>query len=519
MIAWRLGLVVSVGLVCLSLGLAQNADQWYALGQAAMKRGDFAAAVTAFQNAATKNPTAANWRWLGEAHAKLEQYDQAGAAFDRAIAKYRAGGDKVTAQALENRTNPYRQQGEVYIWLPSKPQGNKALLEPDNGVLTGMYVDETGIDRSDMLQTPNQFSTNFAVYFRYHRLIKPEQSSPARQFFPDRFFKAVRKAGGMVHLAIEPATPLRQISRSLLERFAIQVRNSGVPTFIRFAGEFNDPSNEWSKDPKLFIEKFRLVADVFHAIAPNAATVWMPMASRLEVLDAYYPGQKYVDWVGISMYSTPFSNGDVRQNNIRVSPSDQLRTIYAKYATRHPIQISEYASSHETLLTPLVDYSAFAIQKMQMLYWGVAQRYPRVKNINWLHIDMIRSKYITPSRAAERRNNYALLGEKQNAFRTMLQHPIFVHNDAMQPSAMPSLFPSRIRADAPFDVTAWVKTYDPLPARVEYWLDGTLAASSQRIPYSVKLPALNSGQHKLELKVFAESGKLLLLRSQNFSAE
>ena len=515
----RLGLALVLLLIS-SLALGQrNADQWYAAGQAAWQQSDYRTAATAFKNAVQQNPTAANWRWLGEAYAKLEEYDNATQAFDQAIAKYRAKNDLITARALENRTNPFRQQGEVYIWQPVQKAAKLALLEPNNGVLMGMYVDETGIDERDQLRLPNRFGSRFAVYFRYHKLIKPSQGNASRPFFPTRFYNAVRKANGMVHLAIEPSTPLAQISADVLEPFAKAVRNSGVPTFIRFAGEFNDPSNEWSKNPALYIQKFRLVANTFHNIAPNAVIVWMPMASRLEVLDAYYPGEKYVDWVGISMYSTPFANGDIKQNNIRVSPLDQLKPIYEKYANKHPIQISEYAASHETLLTPSSDYSNFAVQKMSMLYWGVAQRYPRIKNINWLDIDMIRSKYITPSRAAERRNNYQLVGTKLEVMKTILSNPIFIHNEALEPSVMPSRFPNRILARLPFDVTAWIKTFDPLPARVEYLLDQKVVAESRTIPYIAQLPALEKGKHSLELQVFDSSNKLLLSRTQVFQAE
>lgn len=502
-----------------SLALGQrNADQWYAAGQSAMKRNDYQTAVTAFKNAVQQNPSAANWRWLGEAYAKLEDYDNASRAFDQAIAKYRTQNDLITARALENRTNPFRQQGEVYIWQPVRPTSKPAKLEPSNGVLMGMYVDETGIDEQDQLRLPSRFGAEFAVYFRYHQLIQPSQDSLNRPFFPSRFYKAVRQAGGMVHLAIEPNMPLSQVNLAVLEPFAQAVRDSGVPTFVRFAGEFNDPINEWSKNPALYIQKFRLVADTFRRIAPNAVMVWMPMASRLEVLDAFYPGQAYVDWVGVSMYSTPFSNGDIKQSNLRVSPLDQLKPIYEKYAAKHPIQISEYAASHETQLTPSTDYTNFAIQKMNMLYWGVAQRYPRIKNINWLDIDMIRSKFITPSRAAERRNNYQLVGAKLEAMKALLANPIFIRSDAIEPTVMPSRFPNRILAQSPFDVTAWVKTYEPLPSKVQYLLNNKVVAESNSIPYIAKLPALPKGKYTLELRVFVNN-KLLLSRSQVFQAE
>ena len=404
---------VLMTLACLlaSLSHAQprNADQWYAAGRKALQNRQFAAAEQAFAEAVKRNPTAANWRWLGEARIGLEDYDGATSAFGSAILKYRANGDILTANALENRVAPYRQQGDFYLLNQPVPKPRSlARLEPSAGLMLGSYVDERGIDAGGNLLIPARLGEGLAVYFRYHKLIDPLRATAERSVFPSRLAAAVGRVGGALHIALEPDMPLEQVTEQIVTPFALAVRDSGLPVFVRFASEFNDPSNAWSQNPQLFKEKFRLVADILHRIAPNAATVWMPMASRLEVLDSYYPGAEYVDWAGVSLYSTPFSNGDLKQSNWRVSPLDALEKFYAKYANRHPIQVSEYASSSETLLTPNIDYSAFAVQKMQMLYWGAFLRLPRLKNINWLDVDMIRTRYLPPGRAAERRNNYAL---------------------------------------------------------------------------------------------------------------
>jgi Glycosyl hydrolase family 26 len=318
---------------------------------------------------------------------------------------------------------------------------------------------------------------------------------------------------------LEPSMPLAEVTESVVNAFARGVRDAGVPVFVRFASEFNDPANQWSRDPALYVQKFRLMADALHRIAPKAAAVWMPMASRLEVIDRYYPGAAYVDWAGLSVYSTPFSNGDAAQSNLRVSPLDAIAEFYNKYAPVHPIQISEYASSSETGLKPGMDFSGFAAQKMRMLYWGAMLRFPRLKNINWLDVDMLRSRFVVPSDSAERRNNYALFSNsaKLETFKSLLFEPYFLRDIEASSSATPSPLTALPANTRNLEIAAWVKTYDPTIARVVYSVSKRAFASSDTLPYRVTLPPLPAGTRTLTLTAYDASGQVLLTRSQRLT--
>ena len=66
---------------------------------------------------------------------------------------------------------------------------------------------------------------------------------------------------------------------------------------------------------------FMYVADIFHSKNPNVAMVWNPsrVSSWNVCRDDFYPGDSYVDWVGISLYSNEYFLGDKSQsefNNI-----------------------------------------------------------------------------------------------------------------------------------------------------------------------------------------------------------
>lgn len=515
-------LVISSFLVVIAQSTPRNADQWYAAGQNFLQLKNFQAAEQAFQNAVKLNPSAANWRWLAEARVKLEDYDGGSAAFAKAVALYRSiKGQEITANALENYSNQFRQEGEFYLLDQAEPLNVKpAKLEPRSGMLLGSYVDETGINKRDgRINTMERVGTGFAVYFRYFDLIDPRNATFQKPFFPTRFAAAVKRTGAAMHLALEPKMPLSRVSKALITAFAKEAGRSGVPIFLRFAAEFNDPANEWARNPKLYIEKFRLVHDIMAAYAPNVAMVWMPMASRLEVIDQYFPGDAFVDWVGLSLYSLPFVNGNVRDSGERLNPLDAIRHFYNKYALRHPMQISEYAASHRTLAASGQNFDLFAKTKLRMLFWGAYLKFPRLKNINWLDLDMIDGRFVG-SRQIERRNDYRLfVPGKREAYNELFFEPYFLARyDLNSGVKRPMPMPEVLKLYSILRLGAWIKTFEPYIAKVGFWLDGKFISSADRLPYQFEIDtnSIKAGIHTLELLAFDARGKKLIARKKTF---
>ncbi|PNY82922.1 hypothetical protein CVO96_07750 [Deinococcus koreensis] len=494
-------------------------DQWYAQGQKELKAGRSAQAALAFRRAAELNPSAANWRALGDALVGAGDLAGASDAYARAIQGYRDRGDTVTARALENKTAPYRQDAGLYVLNAATAAPvpgcapKPARFEPASGLYLGMYVDETALRGSQISLGPG-LEGGFAVYFRYFKL-----QPGIGEVFPARLAQAAKQAGGALHIALEPAIPLRQVTEATLLPFARAAANSGVPIFLRFAAEFNDPANEWSRDPALYRAKFRLVHDVMAREAPNVAMVWMAMPSRLEVLDSYYPGADAVDWVGLSLYSVPYRNGNLKEPTLNESPLDVLKPIYDKYACTHPIQVSEYGASHRSSAAPGQDFTGFALARLRELYWGAALKYPRLKNINWLNLDMLSSAFVQ-DRGEGRRNDYRLSGvpAKLAAFRELRDVGAFrTRFDPASPVRVPQPFPTRLKVQEDVQGALWVKTLDA-GVKVALTLDGRPVPTAAALPYRFTLRAaeLTPGPHTLELKVTSARGQAVLSRKQAF---
>ncbi len=62
--------------------------------------------------------------------------------------------------------------------------------------------------------------------------------------------------------------------------------------------------NLWEMDPAVYRNAYIHVAKLARSLAPNVALVWSPNYVGYwgsDIAD-YYPGDTYVDWVGVSLY-------------------------------------------------------------------------------------------------------------------------------------------------------------------------------------------------------------------------
>ncbi|ACO44845.1 hypothetical protein DEDE109153_12605 [Deinococcus deserti] len=499
----------------------RTADSWYALGRQSTRSGDHARAAQAFLQAAALNPSAANWRAAGDAQVKLGDYEAATRAYEQAAARYRARGDDITARALEHQTAPYRQVlRPMLLTSRQTPDAPKRLarLEPARGILLGTYVDASGVSGSPPLLAPAL--RDFAVAFRYWKFTA---STDPVKVFPGRFAQAVKANAGALHLALEPGMPLSSISDAIILRFAQAAGSSGVPIFLRFASEMNDPQNAWSRDPALYRTTFARVARLVRSQAPNVAMVWMPMPGDLNRMAAYYPGADAVDWAGLSLYSLPFENGDVRQPRLNAHPLDLVRAFYDRYALSHPIQLSEYAASHRSGAAPGQDYSAFAAEQLREVYWGAWLTMPRLKNINWLDLDMLAGP--NGNKVWQRRNDYRLFGSpaKWSAFGTLRSQDAFLTRwdavAASQRAAVPTPWPAQLLTGQRASGALWVQLAQPA-REVRVRLDGRPVQVEATLPHRFTLEAglLTAGTHRLDVQVLGAAGQVLLSDTRTFEA-
>jgi hypothetical protein len=274
-----------------------------------------------------------------------------------------------------------------------------AKYEPRQGLYIGAYVLQDSLINYDMAKFNELTGKKHASFFRYVGYGQP---------FPEDWFRDLQEVGAVPHIAWEPNDGLDVVQDdTYLRTFARKLNESGVPVFLRFASEMNGDWTAYSGDPEKYIEKWRLVHDVMAEEAPNVMMVWTVFTFPQSTILTYYPGDEYVDWVGVNIYNVVYHNDSIRHRADHEDPLELLDYVYNTFSERKPIQISEYGATHFTI-TDNMEYVDFAIAKITRMYEGLKTRYPRVKSIFYFDVNNI-----VDGVANRQINNYALTDNEE----------------------------------------------------------------------------------------------------------
>jgi hypothetical protein len=165
--------------------------------------------------------------------------------------------------------------------------------------------------------------------------------------FPNEGHALDRDAGRTPLIAWDGRRDLAAISAGrwdrLLKEHARRCREFGAPIYLRWAAEFNGPWNPCHGRPRQFARAWRHVVRTFRdAGATNVRWVWCPFATpAVADVHTYYPGDRYVDWIGIDGYNWGRARSWSRWQSFR----QIFAPLYAAYARRKPLLLCEIASA------------------------------------------------------------------------------------------------------------------------------------------------------------------------------
>ena len=267
--------------------------------------------------------------------------------------------------------------------------------------------------------------------------------------------------------------------------------------------------NNWSDcDPATFIQAFRKVAD---AAAPysNIQMVFSPgdISNRNVTIEEFYPGDQYVDWVGMSTYQnsnytdvygnpmsyslsgTPASNPYYGTGVYDYDPMVIIKPI-VDLAKSHnkPVMISECGFGYRNYG---VDQTAYAVDQMTKFYSYVNMVYPQVKAVFYFDVDLSSSRY-----------DYALNGSSavMSAYRSAIaNNGAYLAQGQTSAVNWEELSQTELSEAGTLKLASYVSFPGVKNATVQYYVDGKLAATVSQAPYYYNLntASLGGGEHKI----------------------
>jgi len=152
--------------------------------------------------------------------------------------------------------------------------------------------------------------------------------------------------------------------------------------FFRTMREMNLSSFPWGKQPTKFKKAWRHIWQIFHEEGANeyATWVWNPFCvfwgpdhNNDSNIESYYPGDEYVDWIGLNAYShSPGAYGGGFYAGFNKMFSHNIRWMHRKHPKK-PIMVAEIGYE-QTSGKPKFQRETFE---------QIKARYPEIKAVLW----------------------------------------------------------------------------------------------------------------------------------------
>lgn len=363
-----------------------------------------------------------------------------------------------------------------------------AKLEPKSGVYAGINGDGVVLDRMGCY-------LNYVVFDDF----QTDLTFPNKDYVRQNDCLAVIAWNiGDLSLVFENEAYIRKT----LE----QLNSYNKPMIIRFGAEMN--VSEIGDSPSGFVNAFRMVADMVHEY-PNFATMWSvnDMGALNKPMEYYYPGDEYVDWIGISAFMKKHFMADpAEEHNIYFMTGDyawhtnvvqNILDFMGRNGIEKPLAISEGGSVTQ------LHYNGGEVEKWSQarigdMYWQTIMRYPQIKLIDYFN-------HPTPDepQSYDISNRPDLIADIQQAVDSGAYRPGFNKEARFS-------FVEAAGREASEDIPlyTYVHTGGETVQKVSYWVDGREIGAQEKMPYQFSLQAgtWSDGQYRLTVRVETDKG-------------
>ncbi len=267
------------------------------------------------------------------------------------------------------------------VTIPDAP-ANPARNPPKSGVLFGAFVGVGANGPQDFLDSEKLIDRRWVIDHRFYSF---------EDWTVDRTPWAI--ANHKIPLVTwEPHEKLDDIIAGvhddMIRTRARGAKALGAEMYLRWGHEMNGNWYPWdgthnggaAGGPAKYIAAYRHVHDLFvEEKADNVIWVWCPLVT--DVPEAgwnhwtnYYPGDTYVDWVGLDAYNWGTSSSCC----VWMSFEDLITPLYKDYAGKKPLMVPETASAE------VGGNKAQWILDMQN---GLKTKFTSIQALVWFHIN------------------------------------------------------------------------------------------------------------------------------------
>jgi|GEM_PF-1760051 len=414
------------------------------------------------------------------------------------------------------RMNHLQRQMEVYVLTddPADVPYYGSIGEPVSGVYYGTVPGVTHQNDSAALVYV-EFKDGYSM--RYWLTWYADHDSVTR---------AALNSGGVVEVAWnfkQSDAGLDEVlaSDSYIAESMRELGSRNCTVLLRPGAEMN---GGWTQlpDRDKFISAYRKIAAEARKY-DNIALVYSPndISHRSVDYSTYYPGDAYVDWIGVSTYNRGVSGkGAYEYDNAGYNydayycvglygtdPTAVLQDL-AELAEAHkkPMMISECGFAYRNRKTG-ADQTAYAADRMNKFYSYIPMIYPQVKAMFYFDNNVNDSEF-----------DYALSGSSAVAavYREKVTGGPFIQNGARTGKGYTRLSAAKVTSE-PVTLYTYVSFPGEGTTTVKYYVDGVLQGTVTKEPFALTLNTEDLALGSHTVKITASKGNFTKTITRTFT--
>ncbi len=274
----------------------------------------------------------------------------------------------VALEAAAHALNQTAQQGTYtpYTLYVTDENYTLGLYEPAEGCYSGAYILSDKQVNFDIDTFEEKMGVSHGVYMYNMNL---------GDSFPLNWVLSCVASMKTPYVAVHMVSPLSETQWAVVEETAQAFGAFYVPMFVEL--------NMMDKTSKASVDDYQRAAAVFKKHASNAALVWSIDAGLVSSGLSAYPGNDYVDWVGLNLMKTLEPDDKYKEAGV-----ESLNFFYYAFQKQKPLMISRFGVSHLNS-RDYVYHTQEAATEIEQFYSLISKNYPRIKCINYMDFNGI----------------------------------------------------------------------------------------------------------------------------------
>lgn len=437
---------------------------------------------------------------VANAYERVGDYENAAVYFEQYIPYGQMRNEEDGVKIARAKTEIFPSALDLYTLTDGSVLYYGAKNEPAGGVYFGQVNEHT---------KPNDSMT----------LIYQEYGDWSTLDWLNRALSDAQAAGKVIELALNFPGEGSQIDSIIsdsefLSRFcSILAGNTRTPVFLRIGAEVDVWMDRAEADK--FISAFRKIASAARNAANNTAIVWcVAHTSPNDVnIDDYYPGDEYVDWVGIAAYANKYFQGREWAQNEKFNeiyfkagdgadPVRMVENVVQRYGDRKPIMIAEGGASRYTAGEVYADSTDWARLHILRMFSAIPMEYPQVKLMAYFN------KFMPDEvQYYDFEDNY----EMKQAFEAVTSMPWFIQSGQNSAGSFKKSDGTLYADRDSIEMYAMPYVFKDEQPRVDYFIDGVWSGAAVYLPYrsELDLSAVSEGTHELTAVVTSDGAEKL----------